>query len=108
MNTFKWMLAALLLAPGLAQAQSDPAVGVGQALVELNCSRCHAVGPTGASPHTMAPPFRTLTERYPIDALEEAFASGHITSAHPDMPDFTASPEQIADIIAYIASIQAQ
>ncbi|WP_158285005.1 c-type cytochrome [Hoeflea marina] len=98
----------MLVAPGLAQAQTDPDVGVGQVLVELNCSRCHATGLTGASPHSMAPPFRTLGERYPMDALEEAFASGHITSAHPDMPDFTATPDQIGAIIAYIASIQAQ
>ncbi|MFZ1814757.1 MAG: cytochrome c [Rhizobiaceae bacterium] len=77
----------------------------GRRLVEENCSRCHAIGKEGDSPHTAAPPFRTLSERYPIDALEEAFAEG-IETGHPDMPVFTAEPYQIADILAYIWSIQ--
>ncbi len=96
---------AALLAAGVACAH-DPVVEEGRALVELNCSRCHAVGVRDASPHDQAPPFRTLSQRYPLDALEEAFASGHITSAHPDMPDFVARPDQVEAILAYIGSIQ--
>ena len=80
-------------------------VAHGEALVAANCSPCHAIGKTGDSPHPDAPPFRTLSERYPIDALEEAFAEG-IETGHPDMPSFTAEPEQIADILAYIWSVQ--
>ena len=80
-------------------------VAHGQALVEANCSPCHAIGKTGESPHPEAPPFRTLSERYPIEALEEAFAEG-IETGHPDMPSFTAEPGQIADILAYLWSIQ--
>ena len=80
-------------------------IGHGKQLVELNCSPCHAIGLTGDSPHPDAPPFRTLGQRYPIDALEEAFAEG-IETGHPDMPSFVAEPDQIADIIAYISSIQ--
>ena len=77
----------------------------GKALVETNCAQCHGVGETDASPHPAAPPFRELSERYPIDALEEAFAEGIVTG-HEDMPEFEATPQQIADIIAYLASIQ--
>lgn len=55
--------------------------------------------------HPAAPAFRTLRERYPIDALEEAFAEG-IYVGHPDMPEFVADPDQIAAIVAYIESIQ--
>ena len=90
---------------GAARAQ-DADVEEGQALVELNCSGCHAVGRRDASPHPQAPLFRKLSERYPLDALEEAFASGYITSAHPDMPDFVARPDQVDAILAYIGSIQ--
>jgi mono/diheme cytochrome c family protein len=78
----------------------------GQALVELNCSNCHAVGRRDASQHPQAPPFRFLSQRYPLDALEEAFSSGYITSAHPDMPDFVARPDQVEAILTYIGSIQ--
>ena len=77
----------------------------GKELVELNCSPCHAIGPQGDSPHADAPPFRELGQRYPIEALEEAFVEG-IETGHPDMPSFVAAPDQIADIIAYIESVQ--
>lgn len=77
----------------------------GRTLVEANCSRCHAVSRDDAGMHPQAPAFRTLGERYPIDALEEAFAEG-IYVGHPDMPEFVADPDQIAAIIAYIESIQ--
>ena len=79
-------------------------IAEGKALVELNCARCHAVDRTSESSHSDAPPFRTLSQRYPIDALEEAFAEG-ISTGHPDMPEFVATPEQIQAILAYISSL---
>ena len=82
-------------------------VAHGRQLVEYNCSPCHATGRTGESPHPDAPPFRVLGQRYPIDALEEAFAEG-IETGHPDMPSFVAEPDQIADMLAYISSIQVE
>ena len=96
-------LAAISAMPALA-AEADQAHG--KALVEANCSPCHAVGAEGASPKDGAPAFRDLAKRYPIDALEEAFAEGIVTG-HPGMPEFEATPSQIADIVAYIGSIQA-
>jgi cytochrome c len=75
-------------------------------LVEVNCGECHAVGEADASPHEAAPPFRKLSEMFPMDALEEAFSDGRIYSGHPDMPEFIATPEQVDAIIAYIASLQ--
>lgn len=86
-----------------ALAEED-SVRRGRALVVENCSGCHAVGPTGQSPHRTAPPFRTLSERFPIDALEETFI-GSIDTGHPGMPVFEASQQQIDDIIDYIASV---
>lgn len=96
------LLLLILASPAVAD---DPVLTRGKALVEANCSRCHAVGRNDASAHPDAPPFRTLSARYPIDALEEAFAEG-IYVGHPDMPEFTAEPHQIAAIIAYIEAIQ--
>jgi mono/diheme cytochrome c family protein len=93
-----------LISPAMAEDDAA-AIAHGKALVEANCARCHAVGATGESTHPEAPPFRTLSERYPLDALEEAFVEG-ITTGHPDMPEFVATPEQVGDIIAYIASLQ--
>jgi mono/diheme cytochrome c family protein len=87
--------------PSLADSLTDH----GKALVEVNCARCHAVGKTDKSSHPDAPPFRSLSKRYPITDLEEALAEG-ISTGHPDMPEWIASPDQIEAIIAYISSLQ--
>jgi mono/diheme cytochrome c family protein len=97
-------LAALLLAAaGHPAAADDPKHG-GE-LLEKNCASCHAVGTTGESPHKSAPAFRTLGQRYPIEALEEALGEG-IVSGHPDMPEFTFDADDVGDIIAYLKAIQ--
>lgn len=84
-------------------ASADP--GEGRRLVESNCARCHAIGETDRSAHPEAPPFRGLWKRYPLDALDEAFAEG-IYTGHPDMPEFLATPEQIEAIINYIGGLR--
>lgn len=93
----------LMATPCLADGTGNAAHG--KVLVEANCAQCHGIGATDKSPHAQAPELRTLSERYPLDALEEAFVEG-IYSGHPDMPEFVATPAQIADIIAYIATIE--
>jgi mono/diheme cytochrome c family protein len=90
---------------GAATAEGN--VVDGKALVEANCARCHAIGATDTSNHPDAPAFRTLSQRYPIDELAEALAEG-ISTGHPDMPEFVASPQQIDAILAYIGSLQSE
>ena len=82
-------------------------VNKGEVLVRDNCSRCHAIGKEGNSPHPEAPPFRTLSSRYPIEDLAESLAEG-IVSGHPDMPIFVFSPHDVEAVIEYLQSIQAQ
>lgn len=77
----------------------------GEALVRTNCMPCHAIGRIGDSPHPDAPPFRRLSQRYPVESLAEALAEG-ISTGHPDMPEFVGTPDQIEEIIAYLESIQ--
>jgi cytochrome c len=89
--------------PALAETAAERE---GRGLVEVNCGNCHGVGKADASPHQDAPPFRSLSDNFPIDALEEAFADGRIYSGHPDMPEFIATPQQVDAIITYIASLQ--
>lgn len=97
-----------LAAGALTLANATSAVGDdsarGRAIVEANCAPCHAVGRSGASPHPDAPPFRTLSQRYPIESLAEALAEG-ISTGHPDMPEFVAAPAEIDAIIAYVRSL---
>ena len=77
----------------------------GEAILTSRCAMCHAVGRAGTSPHRVAPPFRTLSQRYPIEALEEALGEG-LSSGHPEMPEFVFDPNDVGAIIAYLKSIQ--
>jgi len=77
----------------------------GDALLSRHCSMCHATGRADGSPHAQAPPFRTLSKRYPIEALEEALAEGLLTG-HPDMPEFRFSLGDVGAILAYLNAIQ--
>jgi len=83
----------------------DSKVEVGKLIAETRCSTCHAIGPTGNSPHQDAKPFRQLSENYPVRNLEEALAEG-IVVGHPDMPMFVLSPYEIDALITYLESIQ--
>ncbi|MCE7030647.1 c-type cytochrome [Jiella avicenniae] len=98
----------LLLAGALtATAEERSQLAVGQQLLEENCSRCHAVTGSGDSPHPAAPPFRTLSERYPVEQIEEALVEG-LSTGHPDMPQFVFTPAKAAAIVTYLKSIQAK
>lgn len=77
----------------------------GRQFAESNCSRCHAIGLTGASPLDPAPPFRTFAKRWPLETLEEALAEG-IFTGHPAMPEFELTPQQIGNFIGYLKAIQ--
>ena len=101
--------AALLLGMGAAPAEAvqKNLADKGEALVRENCSRCHAIGKEGNSTHPEAPPFRTLSSKYPVEDLAESLAEG-IVSGHPDMPIFVFSPHDVEAIIEYLQSIQDQ
>ena len=100
--------ATLLMASAVsAYAAEKGLADKGEVLVKENCSRCHAIGKEGDSPHKEAPPFRTLSKNYPIEDLSESLAEG-IVSGHPDMPIFVFSPHDVEAIIEYLQSIQAQ
>lgn len=79
----------------------------GKRILEANCAKCHAISARGESPHPDAPLFRELMQFYPVDAIEEAFSQG-IETTHPDMPIFKMTELQVADVIVYLQSIQAE
>lgn len=103
--SLRTLVLGLSLVVSALPARADSITERGKALVEFNCARCHAIGKTDKSNHPDAPAFRTLSKRYPLTDLEEALAEG-ISTGHPDMPEWVASPDQIDAIIAYIASVQ--
>jgi hypothetical protein len=61
--------------------------------------------PVGESPLRIAPPFRTLHLRYPVEDLAESLAEG-IMTAHRAMPQFQLDSGQIVDLIAYLKSLE--
>ena len=73
---------------------------LGRRVVELTAPI--EVEPSGA----MAPPFRSLHERYPVENLQESLAEGIVTG-HPSMPEFRLDPDQITDVIAYLKTLEA-
>ena len=89
---------------GQAAASEADLIERGRNLVKANCAGCHSIEAKGASPHPQAPPFRSLSQRYPVSDLQEALVEGILTG-HPDMPEFTATSDQASAIIAYIESL---
>ena len=57
------------------------------------------------SPLKIAPPFRDLHNKYPIETLQEALAEG-ISTGHPTMPEFRLEPDQINDVLSYLKSLE--
>jgi len=102
------LLAGCSRETGEAPAPSEASATMpGRQIAENLCARCHAIGLEGDSPHADAPPFRTLSEKYPVRLLEEALAEG-ITVGHEDMPEFQLEADQVEQLIVYLESIQAK
>jgi cytochrome c len=104
MRYFLGCLAATLVMAGSALAVT-PAEQRGKNFVVTNCSRCHSVDKVTPSPLKIAPPFRDLHKKYPIETLQEALAEG-ISTGHPTMPEFRLEPDQINDVLAYLKSLE--
>ncbi|KAB2915070.1 MAG: tetratricopeptide repeat protein [Hyphomicrobiaceae bacterium] len=90
--------------PSALATESEQLAREGKALVEINCSRCHAVGSRGASPNAKAPEFRNLHERHALLSLREPLSRG-IAAPHDEMPKFPLSVAEIDKIVAYINSL---
>ena len=95
----------LSLKPSPDAKAADSPTGVGFALLQEHCARCHAIALEGDSPLAKAPPFRDVVKRYDPSQLQEALAEGIVTG-HNEMPEFEFSPDEIAGIIAYLDSLK--
>jgi mono/diheme cytochrome c family protein len=74
-------------------------------LARTYCAQCHSIDKYSESPLKIAPPFRSLHARYPVESLEEPLAEGIVTG-HPTMPEFRFDPGQIRDFIAFLNSLK--
>jgi mono/diheme cytochrome c family protein len=84
---------------------ASPAEQRGKTFALNNCARCHAIDRVSQSPLKIAPPFRALHHRYPVETLGEALAEG-IQTGHPTMPEFQLDPDQIHDLLSYLKTLE--
>ena len=95
-------LAIACVTPSFAETPSEIR---GRTFARINCARCHSIDRVSPSPLKIAPPFRTLHRRYPVETLAEALAEG-ISTGHPTMPEFQLEPDQINDFISFLKSLE--
>lgn len=77
----------------------------GRVLARENCARCHSIDRYTPSPLKIAPPFRELHRRYPVETLAEALGEG-IDTGHPTMPMFRLEPDQINDLLSFLRTLE--
>lgn len=104
---------AVLVLMGLAVATSAAAqapapvqtdIDRGKALATANCSSCHAVTASGASPNRRAPPFRTLSGRY-VELTLHRKLTEFAETGHYDMPPVPIHTDEVDALAAYINSL---
>src|SRR6516162_2855790 len=98
----QFIVAAALTMPALA---ASPAEQRGKMFALNNCARCHSIDRVTESPLKIAPPFRTLHERYPVTDLQEPLAEGIVTG-HPTMPEFRFDADQVRDLISFLKTLE--
>jgi mono/diheme cytochrome c family protein len=99
------LVTAVSLLPASAREQMTPSEQRGQRLAITYCASCHSIDKVTESPLKVAPPFRILHRRYPVETLEEPLAEGIVTG-HPTMPEFRFEVDQIVDLIAFLKTLE--
>lgn len=99
------MAVAVLLCSTAPAAAQSPAAQRGLTFVRVHCAQCHAIDKVSESPLTIAPPFRNLHLKYPIENLQRPLSEGIIVG-HPTMPQFRLEPDQVTDVIAYLKTLE--
>jgi mono/diheme cytochrome c family protein len=100
------LIAGLLLSWSAASsaATTSELRSRGKALLQENCSRCHAIGTRGKSPLEGAPPMRTIYARFAPRELQAELREGMV-SRHRAMPQIEFSDEDVDAILAYLYAL---
>ena len=101
-TTLSGLAAAALLAAGAATAQAAPPDPVyGLVLATTWCSACHVVTPVQQQANADAPSFFWIA-----DSRDDAALTLYLSNPHGPMPTQALSRLEIADIVAYIRSLE--
>ena len=98
-------LGAFLSLAGSPVLAQSPAAQRGLTFVRVHCAQCHAIDKVSDSPLAVAPPFRTLHLKFPIESLRRRLAEG-IVADHPTLPQFRLDLDQLADVMAYLQTFE--
>jgi cytochrome c len=100
------IVAAALIATAFTANAQDGDVAAGRTLAREACNSCHVVDPTNASPRVVVigPNFQDIANTKGMTATALRV---FLTTSHPKMPNLILTPEQIADVSAYILSLRA-
>jgi len=103
----KRIVAMVLVALGMfaatveARAQN---VEAGKQMAETWCSSCHLVDLSQRkAPNDMIPSFAAIAQ---MKSTTRESLAAFLTAPHPPMPNFALSRREIADLSAYILSLQ--
>jgi len=110
------ILALIVLAGSVSACAAKPAMepesasaARGGVLAQERCAPCHAIGLEGLSPVPPAPVWRELAEANDLDQLGRRMAEGKLVhrSGTVSMPEFTLSPDEIGNLVAYMKTLRA-
>jgi cytochrome c len=92
LTAFGAAAAAIMMSPLPTRCDElSPAAQRGLTIMRTNCARWHSIDKVSESPLKIAPPFRTLHQRYPVESLEESLSEGIITGIRP-CPNSASTP----------------
>lgn len=101
-----WTAAALVVfVSATAAVAQSPAAQRGLTFARVHCAQCHSLDAVSESPLRIAPPFRDLHRKYPIESLQRPLSEGIIAN-HPTMPQFRLGADQVNDVIAFMKSLE--
>ena len=91
--------------PPLAEPSTAPMPAAGAAFAQASCGECHAVGRTGTSPNSNAPPFPLIANR---EGLTAETLSTWLRGAHnyPREMDFYLDAREADQLVAYILTLK--
>ena len=106
--TGRTTLVAALAATALDAHAQDGDTATGHSFARATCSACHVVDAEHERPPRriyIAPGFRNIANRPGMTATALRV---FLTTSHPKMPNPIVTPEQMADVIAYILSLRSK
>ena len=106
MNTMivRWLVPAATLALIAPSANAQDGAAAGYAFARQACSACHVVEAEQQAPRLLVigPAFRDIANTRGMTATALRV---FLTTSHPKMPNLILTPDEIADVSAYVLSL---